>query len=145
MQAKEGIDGDLEDTLRRDPRYFLDLDAAFGRGHHHRPSLGTVDDDAQIDLFGNVGRLIQQHFLDRQALDLHAQDLVRNLLCLVRVIGEADAASLATPTHQDLRFDDHTPAQSGGDLPGLLGCGRHVTLGDRDTIAGKDPLGLVFV
>ena len=49
-------------------RHLLDLDAALGRGHEHRGLAGPVDDDAEIELAGDVERFFDEDALDPLAL-----------------------------------------------------------------------------
>ena len=107
--------------------------------------VAAVVGDGEVDLLLDGGGFIHQHLADRQPLDLHPQDLGGELLGLVRVLGQLDAAGLAAPADQHLRFDDNAATQFFGDCLGL-GCGgRHPPLGDRYAILGKDLFGLIFV
>ena len=61
LQAGARIDRRLEDGVRVAGRHLLDLDAALLAGHQHRQAGGAVEDHADVDLAGDVGRLLHQH------------------------------------------------------------------------------------
>ena len=84
-----------------------------------------------------------QHPVDGQALDLHAQDRLRVLLRLVGRLGELDAAGLAASAGLDLRLDHHDAELLGGGS----GLGRGVgddAESDRDIVLGEELLRLVL-
>jgi len=145
LQPEKGFDGDLGDALGGGAGDLFDFDAAFGGGHHHRPTPGPVNDDAEIDLLGNVGGLVQQDFFDGEPFDLHAQDLGGHLLRLIGIVGYPDASRLAAAPYQDLRFDDHARTEAGGDRASLFGGGGHIAAGNRRAVLGEDSLRLIFV
>ena len=54
LQAGLGIDGGLEDLLRRAGGDLLDLDAALGTGHQHRHADGAIEHHADVNLAGDL-------------------------------------------------------------------------------------------
>ena len=70
----------------------LDLDATFGRAHEQHLARAAVEDAGEVVLVHDVGRRRDQHPPDRDALDVHAQDLTGDAAASSGV-----AASLTPP------------------------------------------------
>src|SRR3546814_16601572 len=73
--------------------------------------------EAGVVLRGDVGGELDPHRLDRVALDVHAEDVRGVGAGLFGVVGELDAAGLATTSHLHLGLHDHRVADAlgGGD------------------------------
>ena len=83
---------------------FLDVDSARRAGHEDGTLGGSIDDDADVSLTGDVSRRRDENFLDWQSLDPQFQDLSGNALRFLRSACELDPARLTTPTRVDLRL-----------------------------------------
>ncbi len=115
----------LEDALGRLGGDLLDLDAALGRGHDDGRFAGPVDDEAEVELPGDVQRLLDEDALDPLALgaglvghELHADHRGRQGLGLGGRRRELDAAALAPAAGVDLGLDDDPRPDPLGDRPG---------------------------
>ena len=120
LDAARRVDRLGQDLLRIVRRHFLDLDPALGRADQGHPAGGAVDQQAEIELAGDVAA-----FFDIDALDLAAlrpglmghQLLAEHGACrrrdLVLRAGELDPAGLAAPAGMDLRLDhpDRPPSR----------------------------------
>ena len=53
---------------------FLDVDAALGAGHEHDLAVGAVEDDAEVELAGDVDAGHDQDLVDGVAANVHAED-----------------------------------------------------------------------
>jgi len=120
---------------------FLDLHAAFGRGHQGDPAAGAVDQQAEIQLALDVGTFLDIQALDPPALgagllgDQHltqhgggiATDIVDGLddPDPALAVGIVLEAASATAAGMDLRFDDEhrgtEPFGGGGGFVGGVG------------------------
>ena len=117
LQAGVGIELLLEDQLRRLGGDLLDVHAAFARGHQHRHRRGAVEDDAQVQLAGDVAACFDEHPADRLALgagldrdQLLAEQLRGDVLRFVGDFDELHAALLGVV------FDRPLAAAAGVDL-----------------------------
>src|SRR6185369_16192057 len=152
-EARERVDEDADDLLRRLVRDLLDVHAAFARAHHCDLLRRAVGEDGEVVLLLDVGAFLDQeapHLLPlRPGLvgdELHAEDLAGELRHLGLRARELDAAALAATAGVDLRLDDPDGA---AELLRRLGrfadteCGIAARHGDAES--GKDLLALVFV
>ena len=118
--------------------HLFDVDAALAGSHHHHAAPRSVEDHAQVDLLADVRGRVDQHLLDGQALDVHAEDASGDLFRLGRRLGQLDAAGLAAAADQHLRLDDDRAADALGDCP-RLGRGRcHVARGTGTAVLPED-------
>ena len=127
----------------------LDLDATGRRAHEQDPPSGPIEDGAQVDLPDDVGGRRDEHRLDGDALDVHAQDLPGDRLRLGRAAGDLDAASLATAADEDLSLD-HDPigtlAELGlGQRPRLIRRACHAVGWHRQAGRREERLGVVLL
>ena len=106
-QAGDRMGVDADDRLRTFGRDLLDLHAALRRAHQEHLPGSAVEHRREVELPDDVGRGRDEHLADRDALDLHAQDLAADPLRLVRVCGQLHAAGLAPPADEDLGLHDH--------------------------------------
>src|SRR5690606_14817485 len=97
------------------------------------------------DLRVDVGCGVDEHLLDRQAFDVHAQDARSVLFGLIGRAGELDASRLAAPADEHLRLHDGWPADLLRDLKGFFRCGCDLSTRNRYAELGKPELGLIFV
>ena len=147
------IDEHLVNPLGRVRRDFLDVHAAFGRGHHGDLLRAAVHHDADIKLLLDVGT-----FLDEQAphllplgtglvgLQLHAQDLARPVADLLDRPGELDAATLAAPAGMDLGLHHpHLAAELFCRFDRFIDREARNAAGRRHTEFPEDILRLVFM
>ena len=75
-----------DDLLRRVGGDFFDFHPAFGAGDKHRPSAIPIDEDAQIEFFGDA-----RAFFDQQATDFSAfrAGLMRDQRLADQFLGQA--------------------------------------------------------
>ena len=144
---------DLVDLFRRMGRDFLDVHAAFARGHQRHSLRGTIDDHADIEFLGDVGALFDQqspHLLPAGSGlvrdQLHAEDLGGTLLDLIDRTREFHAAALAASAGVDLGLDDpDRPTERLRRLDGLVDRERGDAARHRHTEAPEDVLALILV
>ena len=122
----------------------LDLDAALGGGDAEVVAVGPVDQEGEVVLLGDVGRGRDQHAVDGEALDVHAEDLARLRDGVLRVLGQLHATGLAAAAGLDLGLDHDPAALRLGGCLGLLGRGDHGAHRDRDVVLGEELLRLVL-
>ena len=127
-------------------RNLLDVHAARGRGHHHRQPLAAIDQHGQIQFLTNAGSQgVDKHFINRQAFDLHPQDGFGIGLGLFRGLGNLNTAGLASPTGQDLRFDNRATTHVPRDLAGFLRRAGDFAGRNRYSVFSEQPLGLILM
>ena len=104
----------------------------------------TIEGERGVVLLGDVAGSFDPHPLDDVALDVHAQDVGGVQSGLGGVIGQLDAAGLATTTDLHLRLDDdRVPGHlCGGD--GLVDGVRHVAGADGNVVTGEVLLALIL-
>ena len=132
--------------------HLFDFDTALLAGHDDVAASCPVEGDAQIQLAGDVtGRLDENllNFLPRRARlvgdQLHAEDFVGPLPCLLRGTGQLDAASLAATAGMDLGFDNDSTTQVASDGIGLVGGGSDAPLRHDDAVVAQHLFGLELV
>src|SRR5439155_11575378 len=123
----------------------LDLDATLRREHEERLLCAAVERDREVVLLRYVGCLLDPEPADDMPTDVEAEDLARLLLGVGGGLGELDAAGLATAAGEDLRLDDHRPAERGRSGAGLFRRHGEAAFGDGDADAAEELLALVFV
>src|SRR5437868_15525044 len=91
-------------------RDLFDVDAP-SRTHHQDGALRrAIHDDTDVTLAGDLYGRSDQHLMDGEALDRHAEDGFRAGFGLGWRLRELHAAGLAPPSGMHLRFDDYLPA-----------------------------------
>ena len=145
VDADLRVDRDLGDGVGVLVGDHLDLDAALDGGDAEVVAVGPVEQEGEVVLLRDVGGGRDQHPVDREALDVHAEDLAR----LARRPPAGSWASFtppALPRPPALTWALTTtrpPCCLGGGL-GLLGRGDHGAQGDRDAVLGEELLRLVL-
>ena len=86
----------------------------------------------------DVGRGGDEHLLHGEPLDLHAEDLARDLLRLRRRLRELDAARLAAAAGVHLRLHDHRAADLLRDRLDLLGRRRDLARRNRHALGAQN-------
>ena len=124
---------------------FFDVDAASRTHHQDGPLRRAIHDDADVTLAGDLCGRSDQHLMDGEALDRHAEDGFRAGFGLGRRLRELHAAGLAPPSGMHLRLHDHFPPQSVGDGARLRGRRCHFAWGDRNAVTPQNVSRLVFV
>ena len=145
QQSQEGVDGQFVDLLRRFPGDVLDIDSPRRADHEHRSPGLAVQDNPHVGFVGDLHRLGHQYLPDRQALDVHAQDLARLLVRLIGRRSQFHAARLAPAADVNLCLDHHPSSQLFRDTPGFFRGSGHLFPWDRHPVPGEDALRLVFV
>jgi hypothetical protein len=82
--------------------------------------------------------------VDRQALDVHAEDVARVLADLVAALGNLDAAELAATADLHLRLDDAGVADGVSSVDRLVHGRGRAALRDGDPVSGEQLLSLVL-
>ena len=133
--------------------HFFDVHAAFAAGHHRDLLRGAVGDGSDVILFLDVGAFFDQqatHLLAFGAglvgLQLHAEDLARQLLHFFERAGQLDAAPLAATTGMDLGLHHpHRAAELLCSFGGFLHAERGVATRNRHAGCAQDFLALVLM
>jgi hypothetical protein len=139
------VDAEVLDLLGRRRGDFLDVDAAGGADHEDGLLGRAVDDDPDVRLGADVGGLGDEHLLDGQALDVHAEDRLRLLARRLGRRAVLHAAGLAAAADVDLRLHHDGLPDAAGDGLGLVRRRRHLAGRDRHAVAAKHILRLVLV
>ncbi len=132
---------------------FLDLDAAFGAGHHYGRALGAIEDDAQVELAGDVDGAGEEDFANGDAfraglfgdhrVGKHAGGVLGGLL---GGVDELDVAGLAAAAGVDLGLDyDCVGGEGAKGLSSLSGIVDDLAGRDRNAGFLKQISGLIFV
>ncbi len=118
--ADQRVDEDLDDLLRGLVGDFLDVHAAFGRGHHRHRLRGAIGQRGTVIFVADVGAFLDQQVTDllagRAGLvrdQLHAENLVRVLAHLLERFRYLDTTALATAAGVNLGLDHPDTAAQG--------------------------------
>ena len=152
-QADQHVDRGTKDFIGVLSRHRLDVHAPGGAEHQGRLAGGAIDEQAAIQLLGDVAALFNEnlpHCLAlRTCLRRHqaaAQQLAGVLLHLRQAAGPSDTAALAAPAGVDLRLDDPAvAAERLGRMPRLRRGARRRPGRDGHAVLAQDRLGLVLV
>lgn len=91
------------------------------------------------------GLFIYQHFADREAPDVHAQDFFGAQFGRIQVVGQLNAAGLAPAADEHLGLDHHMATQLPRNFPRPGRADGNVTFGNGHAALGKQTLRLIFV
>ena len=122
------------------PRDLLHVHPAHRGGHEERLPRGPIDREAEVQFLRDREALLEVHLLHPIPVDVHAEDLARDLARLLQRLRGPDAAGLAASSDEDLRL--HHAGK--GRVRDLLRLRRHDAAGDRDPVSGEDLLRLVL-
>ena len=100
-----------DECVRARRRDLLDVHAALRREHEERSLRAAIEGDREVVLACDLRGALDPHLLDRVASNVHAEDLRRSRLRVVRRLCELDASGLAAAAREDLRLDDDRPAE----------------------------------
>ena len=152
VEPGQRVDGELVDLLRRFARHLLDLDPAFGRGDEDVARRGAVEGDGEIELASDLHRLFDQDAPHPQSFrsglrrhQLAREEILGQLLRLLRVMHHLDAAGLAAAAGVDLCLDHAMSAHHLGGALDLVGGETDAAARDRDVIGTENLFGLVLV
>ena len=135
----------LDDLFRSGRRHFFDIYPTRCRGDHDRFFRSAIVGDRKIDLMLDGRCFVHQHLADRQALDVHRQDLTGKLSGFMGILGDLYAPCLAAPPDQYLRFNNNAATQFLGDMFRLFCGSRYPPLGDWNSIFRKNGFRLVLM
>ena len=116
LEALERVDVQAHERVGILLGDLLDLDAALRREHEERLLLAAVERDREVVLLRDVRGALDPELPTTWPADVEAEDVLRLLLGVGRIVGELDAARLAAAAGEHLRLDDDLPA----DLLGRL-------------------------
>ncbi len=153
LQADGRVDGDLDDLLRRLGGHLLDIHAALGGGHDGDPAGGAIEQEAQVELAGDVTALFDVDPLDLLARgprlmgdQIHPEHLIGGRFDLAVGLDHLHAAALTAAAGVDLGLDHpHRPAQLLSGHRRLAGRERDLAPGYGYAELGEEPFGLIFM
>ena len=143
--ALERVDVQPDERVRARRGDLLDVHATLRREHEERLLRAAIERDREVVLARDLRGALDPHLLDRVAANVHAEDLRRSLLRLVRRLCELDAAGLAAAAREHLRLDDDRPAELLRGGARLCRARRKPTLRHGDSEAAEELLPLEFV
>ena len=145
LEALERVDVQAHERVGIVRGDLFDLDAALRREHEQRLLGAAIEGDREVVLLRDLGRALDPDLLDDVAANVEADDLLRLLLRVRRIVGELHAAGLAAAAREHLSLDDDRAADLLRGLPGLLRRRRETPLGDGDPEPLEELLALVLV
>ncbi len=152
QQAEAGFQSLLDDALRRLVRDLFNIHAAFRRRHENVLADGAVEHDAQIQFAVDRQSLFDEHLLDDAAFgpglmrdQRHAENFPGDDSSLRGIFGDLDAASFASSTGVDLRFDDNAAAELFRRCFCFFRGACHFPSRHGNAVAAKEGLGLILV
>ena len=145
VAALERIDVEPDERVGVRLGYLLDVHAPLRREHEERLLRAAVERQREVVLALDVRRALDPDLRDGVTADVHAEDLARASLRLVRRARELDAPGLATAADEDLRLDHDGPAERLGRRTGLRRARREDAFGDRNPVATEELLALILV
>ena len=111
LEALERVDVQADERVGALGGDLLDLDAALRREHEQRLLLAAVERDREVVLLRDVGGALDPELLDDVAVDVEADDVLRLLLGVRRIVGELHSAGLAAAARQHLGLHDDLAAE----------------------------------
>jgi len=131
----------------------FDFHTAFGRRHYGDPACSTVDQDAQIELTGDIATVLDidpADFLAGGACLMgdqrHTDHFAGELPDFIERFRQLDASALAATAGMYLRLDDpYRTAEFFGDRNSLVGRIGDTTLGNGNAELTKQFLRLILV
>jgi hypothetical protein len=95
LEAQQRVDVQAGDRRRVALGDLLDVHAALRGEHEQRRLGGAVEDDRGVVLLVDLAGRLDPDLVDREALDVHAEDGLAVLARLGLILGDLDAAGLA--------------------------------------------------
>ena len=102
----------------------FDVHATLGGEEYERLLGRAVHHDREVHLALDVRAALNEHLVDGVPADVHAEDLLCGLLCVLRAVDDLDASGLAAPADEHLRFYGDRTADLAGRFLRLLRRGR---------------------
>src|SRR5260370_7811428 len=106
------MDGETMNLFRRLGGDLFDVDPARRAHHQHGPLRRAIDDDPDVTLRRNRRRGSDEHFVNGEALDRHAENRSGVRLSFGRAVREPYPAGLTAPARMHLRLYDNLPPQA---------------------------------
>ncbi|MBE1491598.1 hypothetical protein H4W31_007236 [Plantactinospora soyae] len=144
VEAGGRVDLEPGQRLRVLGRHLFDLDPALPGGQGEERALGPVEQQGDVVLVDDLAGLGDQHLVHGVALDVHAQDVGRDVTRRVRAVGQSDSAGLASAAGLHLGLDHYASADLGGGRVGLVRGAGDTVAADRYAVLGEEFLCLVL-
>src|SRR5918992_3580295 len=145
QQAVRRVYREAHDFLGSLGGALLDIHSAGRTNHECRTPGFPVHDETNIALGGDVSRRHDEHFMHRQSLDLHPQNLGGKVQRLVGVARKLDPSCLSSSAGVHLRLDHHLASEPPSDGFGFGWCGSHVTIEHGNAGSLEQGASLIFV
>src|SRR5439155_1754108 len=145
------IDREAMNLLRHLGRDLFDVHAARRAHHQHGPLRRAIDDDPDVTLRCNRRRGSDEHFVNGETLDRHAENRSGVRLSFGGAVCELYTAGLTAPARMHLRLHDDLPlpppppAKACGAGAGLAGSGGDFARRDGNAVAPQDVPSLILM
>jgi len=118
--ALNRVDLDPGESLRTLDRELLDLHPTLDTRETQIRTVRAIQQHGEVVLLRDTGTRGHHHPLDDMSLDVEAEDRLRGLVRLIRVLRDLDAAGLAATSGLDLSLHDHDAAEPLSGRPHLI-------------------------
>ena len=145
QQSVARIDRETMNLFRRLGGDLFDVDPARRAHHQHGPLRPAIDDDPDVTLRCDRRRRSDEHFVNGEALDRHAENRSGVRLSFGRAVRELYPAGLTAPARMHLRLHDNLPPQALGARAGLAGSGGDFARRDGNAVAPQNLARLILV